>query len=390
MRLLAFALGVLMTAAQVRCQSDTRLGLISSQLGVPPVPGSPFAPTPRPNNQPSGCFCLPSNQVCPGNLGNPGPGVPNTSGAGVFDVRIVNRRPQACNEPGSNVCCLGNANPSGNLITNPPVRPNPVIPNPHQIGGTCGVQNPVPYRQAQYPEADFGEYPWTAVILDFENRYLGGGVLIAADWVLTAAHKIDTYNNIKVRLGELDVKSPQDHPQYPHVEVIVDNVIIHPNFNSQNLANDVALLHLSRPVDLGKYPHIGTACLPEQGQVFYGQSCWVTGWGKDAFEDSGSFQNVLKEVDVPMVDPFVCENRLRRSRLGPTFVLDKDSFVCAGGIEGKDACTGDGGAPLVCLSNRGWTVSGLVAWGIGCAGNDLPGVYVNVANYVNYIRQYVR
>ena len=60
--------------------------------------------------------------------------------------------------------------------------------------------------------------------------------------------------------------------------------------------------------------------------------------------------------------------------------------ICAGGETGKDSCEGDGGSPLVCQSiNRRWHVVGLVAWGIGCANRDVPGVYVNVYHYLDFI-----
>jgi secreted trypsin-like serine protease len=39
------------------------------------------------------------------------------------------------------------------------------------------------------------------------------------------------------------------------------------------------------------------------------------------------------------------------------------SFLCAGGISGRDACTGDGGSGLMCQNNGQWYVVGLVAWG---------------------------
>lgn len=56
---------------------------------------------------------------------------------------------------------------------------------------------------------------------------------------------------------------------------------------------------------------------------------------------------------------------------------------------GKDACTGDGGSPLVCETGKGgtWQVVGLVAWGIGCADYGIPGAYVNVPNYVDWINE---
>lgn len=376
MRLLVSLLAFATIFSDVHCQNDeaTRLGLISSDIGVPPVPGGQFG-NPQNTNSPD-CFCLPVNQACPNQP--------------IASLLRIAHRPQGgvCVDVEQKLCCPG----SGNVPTPGGPRPNPVVPNPVQVGGgSCGVSSPIPLGRSNFAEADFGEYPWMAVVLGLSNNYLGGGVLISPEWVLTAAHKLNT-NQVKVRLGEHDVRSPQDHPQLPHLEVPVDRVVIHPQYNARSLANDVALLHLAQPVNTNAFPHIRTACLPEQGQLFFTttQSCWVSGWGKDAFSDGASFQNILKEVDVPMVDPFVCQNKLQRSRLGAEFRLDINSFICAGGVAGKDACTGDGGAPLVCPTQKGWTVVGLVAWGIGCATGEMPGVYVNVPNYVNFIRQHVR
>lgn len=67
--------------------------------------------------------------------------------------------------------------------------------------------------------------------------------------------------------------------------------------------------------------------------------CWVTGWGKDAFGKEGNFQYILKKVDVPVLDSNECEARLRQTRLTQNFQLSRSSFICAGGEEGKDACT---------------------------------------------------
>lgn len=81
-----------------------------------------------------------------------------------------------------------------------------------------------------------------------------------------------------------------------------------------------------------------------------------------------------------------CQSSLAATRLGSSFVFDSSSFICAGGEAGKDACTGDGGSPLVCNMSGRFYVVGLSAWGIGCAQVNVPGVYVNVATYVPFIQ----
>ena len=64
--------------------------------------------------------------------------------------------------------------------------------------------------------------------------------------------------------------------------------------------------------------------------------CFLSGWGTNS---QGNFQPILREVDLPIVDDDVCEVQLQRTRLTHSFRLDKNSFLCAGGEFGKDACT---------------------------------------------------
>jgi secreted trypsin-like serine protease len=61
-------------------------------------------------------------------------------------------------------------------------------------------------------------------------------------------------------------------------------------------------------------------------------------------------------------------------------------MICAGAEEGKDACKGDGGSPLVCQAVSGrWHVVGMVSWGIGCGEAERPAVYTNVHEYLDFI-----
>ena len=91
-----------------------------------------------------------------------------------------------------------------------------------------------------------------------------------------------------------------------------------------------------------------------------------------------------------MVSHATCQQQLRDTPRLPRQFRLHNSFTCAGGEAGKDACRGDGGGPLVCsgLDTEGterYTQVGIVAWGIGCGEENVPGVYTDVAAQVCWI-----
>ncbi|GBP35093.1 Phenoloxidase-activating factor 2 [Eumeta japonica] len=238
-------------------------------------------------------------------------------------------------------------------------------------------------------DSEFGEYPWQAAILKKdpkESVYVCGGTLIDHLHIMTAAHCVKTYKGLelRVRLGEWDVN--HDVEFYPYIERDVISVHVHPHYYAGTLDNDLAILKLEHPVEWTKYPHISPACLPDKYTDYSGQRCWTTGWGKDAFGDFGKYQNILKEVDVPVLAHGQCQQQLRQTRLGYNYELNP-GFICAGGEEGKDACKGDGGGPMVCERGGTWQLVGVVSWGIGCGQPGVPGVYVKVAHYLDWIAQ---
>lgn len=297
----------------------------------------------------------------------------------MIDVRIVTPAVSQC-LTGQEYCC-------GNTTM-----------NMTQIG--CGTLQSVPTTGVtpMAGQANFGEFPWQALILTKQNEYIGGGVLIDNMNVLTVTHRIMSYvvsgtaPNVKVRLGEWDAAGTYE--PVAHQEYTIQRVSSHPSYNANTLQFDVTVLRLASPVPFtpttGAATTINRACLPSAASAtFTGQRCMVSGWGKDAFGAQGQFQNILKKVDVPIVAPDVCQTQLRTARLGPTYVLDTTSFVCAGGEPNKDACTGDGGSGLVCQTNGRWMVVGLVAWGLGCANANVSAVYVNVAGFLPWIQQQV-
>ncbi|XP_066975657.1 LOW QUALITY PROTEIN: serine protease filzig-like [Macrobrachium rosenbergii] len=237
-------------------------------------------------------------------------------------------------------------------------------------------------------DTEFGEYPWQGAVLKRENAdnlYVCGATLIDDRHVLTAAHCVDGLHPsiLNIRLGEWDVSGQTEF--YKHVEMRASGVYIHPDFYAGNLNNDIAVIRMEHPVDFSTNPHITPVCLPEKFAEFTYQRCHATGWGKDAFGSDGKFSQVLKEIEVPIIDDQQCQQMLRNTRLGAAFTLHEGNF-CAGGENGKDTCKGDGGGPLVCSTTGGMQLAGLVSWGIGCGSPGVPGVYVKVSNYVDWIK----
>ena len=257
--------------------------------------------------------------------------------------------------------------------------------NAHGVNGR--INNPA--QRFAEGDTEFGEYPWQVAILkkeQYDNVYVCGGSLIDGSHILTAAHCIKQYRpeELRLRLGEWDVNN--DSEFFPNIEFDVLDMKIHPEYYSGNLYNDLAVIKLDGFVDFARNSHVSPVCLPDAFQSFAGSRCWVSGWGKDAFGKGGSYQHVLKEVDLPVLTHFDCERKLKQTRLGPDFVLHP-GFLCAGGEEGKDACKGDGGGPLVCEVGGLWQLAGIVSWGVGCGERDVPGVYVKVGHYNSWIQQ---
>jgi len=277
-------------------------------------------------------------------------------------------------------------------------------------GKQCGTRSfPAPARGLQHGEASPGEFPWTCLVLNQNNDFIGSCAVIPNDSsnnngrgtrkVVTAAHKLKNVQQnelLKIRVGEYDASGFNPPETAQHEEYTIVRLLKHPQFSAGRLSNDIAILYTDRDINLNK-PNVNTACLPSCRDQFghqfnngTGVRCWVAGWGKN--EVDGSFQFIQHKVDLPLVENNSCNNKLKnalnaqRAGSGNRFSLSQ-SEICAGGQVGKDACTGDGGSPLVCQGQSGrWTVVGLVTWGVGCA-SDVPGVYARMSHFTQWINE---
>lgn len=107
----------------------------------------------------------------------------------------------------------------------------------------------------------------------------------------------------------------------------------------------------------------------------------ITEMAQSVIEASGS-SDELREIELPLVDNTTCSN-------STSYSLTNNMFCAGYNGTPKDTCQGDSGGPLFLRNGQDndWLQVGVVSYGGTCATNY--GVYAKVANYLDWIEQYV-
>ena len=207
-----------------------------------------------------------------------------------------------------------------------------------------------------------------------------GGSILAARWVVTAAHCVDgsSLSSLRVVAGEHRLNRLENIEQFMNLS----RIIVHPAYNPSTSENDIALLELSAPLILSSTRRTATIApfTPADsaaGLDAPGTMSTVTGWGTTS--EGGSLSTVLKIASVPVIS-----DEEARAAYGAGEIAD--SMLGAGFPEGGvDTCQGDSGGPLVLQTPAGPKLAGLTSWGIGCARPGLPGIYTEVSFFNDFI-----
>ncbi len=105
----------------------------------------------------------------------------------------------------------------------------------------------------------------------------------------------------------------------------VDKIIIHPDFNADDLKNDIAIIRLSTDVSFNI--HIHPICLWKSSKTnlseVVGKHGTVIGWGRT---ETGQLSNVLRQASLPVISWGAC---LESNRAYAGSYLTERNF-CAG------------------------------------------------------------
>uniref|UniRef100_H3B6B5 Protein C, inactivator of coagulation factors Va and VIIIa n=1 Tax=Latimeria chalumnae TaxID=7897 RepID=H3B6B5_LATCH len=221
-----------------------------------------------------------------------------------------------------------------------------------------------------------GSCPWQVLLYNQHGQGFCGGSLINHQWIVTASHCFDSVLPHHVTLGDFDKLHREVHEQ----KILVDRVVLHPNYNPVNYDNDIALVQLKGTATYSDY--VIPICLPNShlARMLAKKNTigMISGWGSTT--EGSRASRFLYRVGLPMVDQLTCTESNTQTIT--------DNMFCAGySMKSKDACQGDSGGPYAVQYQDTWYLTGVISWGEGCAMEGKYGVYTRLSNYQSWIHE---
>ncbi|GFH44180.1 hypothetical protein CTEN210_00654 [Chaetoceros tenuissimus] len=217
--------------------------------------------------------------------------------------------------------------------------------------------------------ASQGTYPWFASAM-IDDIWGGcGGMLVAPEYVLTAAHCVGSFNAFDI--GSL-CNTSENCGQPSELIAMSGQPIVHPEYFI--VENDFALVKLERrstitPVSMDSNNLVSS--------YSSSKSLWTVGFGRQD-PTAPYYPEELFHVEVKYVPHSICVSNYE------DHIFDVTNNMMCAADPGQDSCNGDSGGPLMDRENN--TLVGIVSWGEDCAHPEYPGVYAKISSQWNWIR----
>lgn len=135
-----------------------------------------------------------------------------------------------------------------------------------------------------------------------------------------------------VRLGDQNIRSRNDNVQ--ELDVAVDEIVVHENYDKMSKQNDIALVRLKTFVRFTNL--IRPACLQQQSNNEEAKAL-ATGWGRIGNANDASSSDELLKVQLDILSINQCKDYFKQDKR----IIINQNEICAGVLlGGRDSCLG--------------------------------------------------
>lgn len=151
--------------------------------------------------------------------------------------------------------------------------------------------------------------------------------MLTESWIITAAHCI--YG----REEPLRAVAGTDNLNFLYRAQLrsISQVIVHPDFDTETYNNDIALLKVNRPFNLGStFSQVGVICLERNVSIVPYDIATICGFGAKAYHEK--VRTHLYKTDIAIIDRSTCNESF-------SYKIT-ENMICAGGMiaSKRDAC----------------------------------------------------
>nr|XP_032518864.1 brachyurin-like [Danaus plexippus plexippus] len=218
--------------------------------------------------------------------------------------------------------------------------------------------------------ASLGQFPYLGgllITLQDNRQSVCGSSLISNTRSITAAHCWST-GRVNARLFTIILGSTTLFSG--GTRVTTSNVRVHPNYNANTVANDIAVIIFN---SISLNDNIRPIGLASGSNLYVGT--WATAIGFGRTSDSSGASPNLRHVNLQVITNAVCRRTYGRIII--------DSTICVATPNGRSTCQGDSGGPLAV----GNTLIGVTSFGhrSGCTRGH-PAAFGRITSFYSWIR----
>lgn len=212
-------------------------------------------------------------------------------------------------------------------------------------------------------DADASKYPFYARLVntnwDGEEAtyafHTCGASILDVDHIITAAHCVDDSYSSATTPSNSGITLETTNPMDTTKVMQIDSITIHPNWNSDELDNDIAIIKLKKPISdmthLYSSQKIQSIELPSSSdRDFYNAVGNINVIGLGA--TGGAEPVTLQEAEVYLESDTYCKSLLSSNDIA--YASNDDVLMCMTATASDSmVCPGDSGGPSVYINNNG-------------------------------------